>query len=96
MPPDDTYTAAAHFGDVARSLKQNKNMDVDHHGMLLYGHGDGGGGPTAEMLENCVDAAVYLTQSACFLVFTRVLLLMSSTTRLLTALKWKGTGDLDW
>lgn len=51
MPPDDTYTAAAHFGDVARSLKQNKNMDVNHSGMLLYGHGDGGGGPTAEMLE---------------------------------------------
>lgn len=51
MPPDDTYTAAAHFGDVWRSLKQQKNMDVCHSGMLLYGHGDGGGGPTAEMLE---------------------------------------------
>lgn len=51
MPPDDTYTAEAHFGDVLRSLKQNKNMDVNHSGMLLFGHGDGGGGPTAAMLE---------------------------------------------
>lgn len=51
MPPDDTYTALANFGDVMRSLKQHKNMDVNHSGMLLYGHGDGGGGPTAEMLE---------------------------------------------
>lgn len=51
MPPDDTYTAGAHFGDVVRSLSQNKNKDLTHSGMLLYGHGDGGGGPTAEMLE---------------------------------------------
>ncbi|ANB11302.1 Ams1p [Sugiyamaella lignohabitans] len=51
MPPDNTYTAQAHFGDVSRSLRQHKNLDVDQHGMLLFGHGDGGGGPTSEMLE---------------------------------------------
>jgi alpha-mannosidase len=51
MPPDNTYTAEAHFGDVSRSLRQHKNLDVDQHGMLLFGHGDGGGGPTSEMLE---------------------------------------------
>lgn len=51
MPPDNTYTAAAHFGDVARSLKQHKNLDTDQQGLLLFGYGDGGGGPTGEMLE---------------------------------------------
>lgn len=51
MPPANTYTASAHFGDVKRSLSQHKNLDTDTHGMLLYGHGDGGGGPTSEMLE---------------------------------------------
>lgn len=51
MPPDNTYTAPAHFGDVNRSLLQHKNLDVHQQGLLLFGHGDGGGGPTAEMLE---------------------------------------------
>ncbi|CDK25236.1 unnamed protein product [Kuraishia capsulata CBS 1993] len=51
MPPANTYTASAHFGDVKRSLQQHKNLYNDQHGLLLYGHGDGGGGPTTEMLE---------------------------------------------
>lgn len=51
MPPGNTYTARAHFGDVKRSLSQHRNLDLDQKGLLLFGHGDGGGGPTAEMLE---------------------------------------------
>lgn len=51
MPPANTYTAQAHFGDVKRSLQQHKNLDADNHSLMLYGHGDGGGGPTAEMIE---------------------------------------------
>lgn len=51
MPPANTYTASAHFGDVIRSQNQHKNMRNDTTGMLLYGHGDGGGGPKEEMLE---------------------------------------------
>lgn len=51
MPPANTYTAEAHFGDVKRSISQHKNLDTSQHGLLLFGHGDGGGGPTAEMLE---------------------------------------------
>lgn len=51
MPPDDTYTALANFGDVSRSLLNHKNLDVTQSGMLLFGHGDGGGGPTDEMME---------------------------------------------
>jgi alpha-mannosidase len=51
MAPANTYTADAHFGDVNRSLTQNKSMDQDATGILAFGKGDGGGGPTWEMLE---------------------------------------------
>lgn len=51
MPPDNTYTAAAHYGDVMRSVQNHKNLYNDQMGMLLYGKGDGGGGPTPEMVE---------------------------------------------
>lgn len=51
MPPDNTYTADANFGDVKRSVINHKNLYDDQKGMLLYGKGDGGGGPTPEMVE---------------------------------------------
>lgn len=51
MPPANTYTAEANFGDVVRSLNQNKNLRDVASGLLLFGHGDGGGGPKEEMLE---------------------------------------------
>lgn len=51
MPPDNTYTAEANFGDVIRSLTQHKNLRDVPTGLLLFGHGDGGGGPKEEMLE---------------------------------------------
>ncbi|SCV00811.1 LAME_0G12134g1_1 [Lachancea meyersii CBS 8951] len=51
MPPGNTYTASSHFGDVLRSKKGNKNSDVYSSGLMLYGKGDGGGGPTSEMIE---------------------------------------------
>lgn len=51
MPPNDTYTAMANFGDVVRSLHQHKNLRDVPTGLLVYGYGDGGGGPTPDMLE---------------------------------------------
>ncbi|KAG0686531.1 Glycoside hydrolase, 38 vacuolar alpha mannosidase [Pichia californica] len=51
MPPDNTYTADANFGDVKRSTINHKNLYDDQKGMLLYGKGDGGGGPTPQMIE---------------------------------------------
>lgn len=51
MPPANTYTAEANFGDVVRSLTQHKNLRDVPTGLLLFGHGDGGGGPKEEMLE---------------------------------------------
>ncbi|CCE63924.1 hypothetical protein TPHA_0G00880 [Tetrapisispora phaffii CBS 4417] len=51
MPPGNTYTADSHFGDVLRTAKQNKTSEYYGSGLMLYGKGDGGGGPTREMLE---------------------------------------------
>ena len=51
MAPSETYTADAHFGDVSRSVTQHKSMDQDNTSLLVFGKGDGGGGPTRDMLE---------------------------------------------
>ncbi|KAI1176742.1 glycosyl hydrolase family 38 domain-containing protein [Nemania sp. FL0916] len=51
MPPAETYTAEAHFGDVNRSITQHKSMDQDHTSLLVFGKGDGGGGPTWQHIE---------------------------------------------
>jgi alpha-mannosidase len=51
MAPSETYTAEANFGDVRRSVTQHKSMDQDETSLLVFGKGDGGGGPTWEHLE---------------------------------------------
>lgn len=51
MPPSETYTAEADFGDLKRSVTQHKTLRVDNTSLLVYGKGDGGGGPTWQHLE---------------------------------------------
>ncbi|KAL9623961.1 MAG: hypothetical protein Q9160_001714 [Pyrenula sp. 1 TL-2023] len=51
MAPAETYTAEAHFGDVRRSVTQHKSMNQDNTSLLVFGKGDGGGGPLREHLE---------------------------------------------
>ncbi|CAI6332148.1 unnamed protein product [Periconia digitata] len=51
MPPAETYTAEANFGDVRRSITQHKSLDQDKTSLLVFGKGDGGGGPTWQHLE---------------------------------------------
>ncbi|KAK3341552.1 glycoside hydrolase family 38 protein [Lasiosphaeria hispida] len=51
MPPAETYTAEAHFGDVKRSMSQHKSLDQDNTSLLVFGKGDGGGGPTWQHIE---------------------------------------------
>ncbi|KAK5120463.1 Glycoside hydrolase, 38 vacuolar alpha mannosidase [Cryomyces antarcticus] len=51
MVPSETYTAEAHFGDVKRSVTQHKSMDQDPTSLLVFGKGDGGGGPTFQHIE---------------------------------------------
>ena len=51
MAPSETYTADANFGDVRRSVTQHKSLDQDNTSLLVFGKGDGGGGPTRDMME---------------------------------------------
>lgn len=51
MPPSETYTCEANFGDVKRSVTQHKSLDQDKTSLLVFGKGDGGGGPTWQQLE---------------------------------------------
>ncbi|KFA76595.1 hypothetical protein S40288_08132 [Stachybotrys chartarum IBT 40288] len=51
MPPSETYTAEANFGDLRRSTSQHKTLRVDSSSLLVFGKGDGGGGPTWQHLE---------------------------------------------
>ncbi|KAJ3559346.1 hypothetical protein NM688_g401 [Phlebia brevispora] len=52
MTPVDTYTAQATVGDVNRGLTNNKNIESNDAALLVFGNGDGGGGPLSKMLEN--------------------------------------------
>ncbi|KAI9895052.1 MAG: Glycoside hydrolase, 38 vacuolar alpha mannosidase [Vezdaea aestivalis] len=51
MCPAETYTAEANWGDVRRSITQHKSMDQDPRSLLVFGKGDGGGGPTWQHLD---------------------------------------------
>jgi alpha-mannosidase len=51
MPPSETYNAEANVGDIRRSVAQHKSMDQDPTSLLIFGKGDGGGGPTWQHLE---------------------------------------------
>ncbi|KAF8147680.1 glycoside hydrolase family 38 protein [Crassisporium funariophilum] len=52
MTPVDTYTAQATVGDVNKGLTNHKNLESSDRSLLVFGNGDGGGGPLAKMLEN--------------------------------------------
>ncbi len=51
FPPADTYNAMGNVKDAMYSLSNYKDLDRSKEAYLLFGFGDGGGGPTIEMLE---------------------------------------------
>jgi alpha-mannosidase len=51
FPPADTYNAEATVAELRGSVAGYKDHGCSHHSLLVFGHGDGGGGPTDEMLE---------------------------------------------
>ena len=51
FPPADTYNSLANVHEVLKSSLLYKEHDRARDSMLVYGYGDGGGGPTPEMLE---------------------------------------------
>ncbi|KIY67661.1 glycoside hydrolase family 38 protein [Cylindrobasidium torrendii FP15055 ss-10] len=52
MTPVDTYTAQATVNDVKKGIENHKNLESSDKALLVFGNGDGGGGPLAKMLEN--------------------------------------------
>lgn len=51
FPPADTYNATCEVEELRYHAANYKNADRGHEAYYLFGHGDGGGGPTIEMLE---------------------------------------------
>ena len=51
FPPADTYGAKGRVDDICKSITNNKDLDRTQESILLFGFGDGGGGPTYETLE---------------------------------------------
>lgn len=51
FPPADTYSSAADVPQLRKSARDYKDHAHSRTGMLIFGHGDGGGGPTREMIE---------------------------------------------
>ena len=45
FPPADTYMSFGEMDDVMNSVAKNKDKGRSNCSMLLYGDGDGGGGP---------------------------------------------------
>ncbi len=51
FPPVDTYNAEITPTEIARSMRSFKEHTWSDASLMPFGHGDGGGGPTREMLE---------------------------------------------
>jgi len=51
FPPTDTYNAMATVEEILRHYTRFKDKERANESYMLFGYGDGGGGPTEEMLE---------------------------------------------
>ncbi|MCE0497764.1 MAG: alpha-mannosidase [Methylacidiphilales bacterium] len=51
FPPSDTYNSLANIQEILMHYTNFKDKDRANESMMLFGFGDGGGGPTEEMLE---------------------------------------------
>lgn len=52
FPPADTYNGDFSAGQVVESAASFKDRDRSAHSLYLFGWGDGGGGPEADMIES--------------------------------------------
>ncbi|UUN25191.1 alpha-mannosidase [Streptomyces sp. FIT100] len=50
FPPVDTYAAEVTAKELGHAVRNFKDKGVSSHSLVPFGHGDGGGGPTREML----------------------------------------------
>ena len=51
FPPADTYNGEVVASELAYGVRNLKDKGAVSRSMYLFGHGDGGGGPTREMIE---------------------------------------------
>lgn len=51
MTPVVNYCSQCGIDDIRKGYTNHQNLDVTSDSMLLFGNGDGGGGPTPQMLE---------------------------------------------
>ncbi|TAG08796.1 MAG: alpha-mannosidase [Verrucomicrobia bacterium] len=51
FPPADTYNGTCEPAELLRAMDNHKDLERSNEGIYLFGFGDGGGGPTSEMLE---------------------------------------------
>ena len=51
FPPADTYNAEATPAELRRNVRDYRDHRHSRTSLLVFGHGDGGGGPTRAMLE---------------------------------------------
>ena len=51
FPPADTYNAEATVAEVQESVRRFRDHERSRDSLLVFGYGDGGGGPTRAMLE---------------------------------------------
>ncbi len=51
FPPADTYNAQVTIGELRAAAARYRDHDRSASSLLVFGHGDGGGGPVPEMLE---------------------------------------------
>ncbi|KAF8346661.1 glycoside hydrolase family 38 protein [Amanita rubescens] len=52
MTPVDTYGAQVTVQEVNKGITNHKNLESSDTALLVFGNGDGGGGPLAKMLES--------------------------------------------
>ena len=52
FPPADTYNSMADVAELLRTARDYRDVDRSRTSLIVFGYGDGGGGPTREMLEN--------------------------------------------
>jgi alpha-mannosidase len=57
FPPADTYSSDASVPELLRTARAYKDHEHSQTSLLLFGYGDGGGGPTKPMLETLRRAA---------------------------------------
>ena len=56
FPPADTYNSLGSVAELRKSAREYRDHAHSRTGMLVFGHGDGGGGPTREMIETILRA----------------------------------------